>query len=213
MSRLFVPGGQSTSIEWWNRLLKTQLSCHLGENTLRSWSNLLWACNIYVGWSANMGFPGGSVIKNPPASVGDTGSIPGSGRSLRKGNGNALQNSFLGNPMDRGAWQATVPGVTESQTRLGDQTTTISQYTMLCSHWLEHMGLGRRHGLSSVPETFSGKVLHSHRQNFPSLEALIFRDPKVSFELELHPPPAHFGLLTLVDQQAKKEGLWWFCTM
>ena len=148
MSRLFVPGGQSTSIEWWNRLLKTQLSCHLGENTLRSWSNLLWACNIYVGWSANMGFPGGSVVKNPPASVGDTGSIPGSGRSLRKGNGNALQYSFLGNPMDRGAWQATVPGVTESQTRLGDQTTTISQYTKLCSHWLEHMGLGRRHGLS-----------------------------------------------------------------
>ena len=67
MSRLFVPGGQSTSIEWWNRLLKTQLSCHLGENTLWSWSNLLWACNIYVGWSANMGFPGGSVVKNPLA--------------------------------------------------------------------------------------------------------------------------------------------------
>ena len=67
--------------------------------------------------------------------------------------------------------------------------------------------------LSSVPETFSGKVLHSYKQNFPSLEALIFRGPKVSFELELYPPPAHFGLLILEDQQAKKEELWWFCTM
>lgn len=56
-------------------------------------------------------------------------------------------------------------------------------------------------------------VLQSHKQNFPGLEVLIFRGPKVSFELELQPPPAHFGLLILVDQQAKKEELWWFCTM
>ena len=66
-----------------------------------------------------MGFPGGSVVKNPPASAGNTGdasSIPGSGRSPGGGNGNPLQDSFLENPMDRGAWQATVHGVTKSQT-------------------------------------------------------------------------------------------------
>ena len=62
------------------------------------------------------GFPGGSVVKNPPANAGDAGSIPGSGRSLEEGNGNPLQYSCLGNPMDKGAWRATVPGVAKSQT-------------------------------------------------------------------------------------------------
>ena len=65
-----------------------------------------------------MGFPGGSVVKNPPASAGnaeDSGSIPGSGRSLGEGNGNPLQYSCLENPMDRGVWQAIVHGVTKSQ--------------------------------------------------------------------------------------------------
>ena len=50
------------------------------------------------------GFPGGSVVKNTPANEGDTGSIPGSGRSPGEGDGNPLQYSCLGNPMDRGAW-------------------------------------------------------------------------------------------------------------
>ena len=59
------------------------------------------------------GFPGGTVAKNPPANAGDLGSIPGSGRSLGKGNGNPLPNSCLGNPMDRGAWRATVHKVTK----------------------------------------------------------------------------------------------------
>ena len=45
-----------------------------------------------------MGFPSGSVVKNPPANTGDTGSIPGSGRSPGEGNGNPLQYSCLGNP-------------------------------------------------------------------------------------------------------------------
>ena len=51
-------------------------------------------------------FPGGSVVKNRPANsgdAGDTGSIPGSGRSPGERNGNPLQYSCLGNPMDRGA--------------------------------------------------------------------------------------------------------------
>ena len=50
----------------------------------------------------------GSVVKNPPASAGDTGLTPGSRRSPGEGNGNPLQYSWLGNAMDRGASQATV---------------------------------------------------------------------------------------------------------
>ena len=59
------------------------------------------------------GFPGGSVVKNMPANARDTGSIPGLGRSLGEGNGYPLQYSCLGNPIDRGTWQATVHGVTK----------------------------------------------------------------------------------------------------
>ena len=54
------------------------------------------------------GFTGGSVVKNAPANAGDAVSIPGSRRSPGEGHGNPLQYSCQGNPMDRGAWHATV---------------------------------------------------------------------------------------------------------
>ena len=57
-----------------------------------------------------MVLPGGLVVKNPPSNAGYTDLVPGSGRSSRDGNGNPLQYSCLENPMDRGAWQATVMG-------------------------------------------------------------------------------------------------------
>ena len=63
-----------------------------------------------------MGFPSGSVVKNPPANTGDMGLILGSGRSPGGGNGNPLQYSCPGNLMDRGAWWATVHGVKKNQT-------------------------------------------------------------------------------------------------
>ena len=63
------------------------------------------------------------MVKNPPANgeeTRDMGSIPGSERSPGGAHDNTLQNSCLGNPMDRGAWQAKVRGVTKSQTQLSD---------------------------------------------------------------------------------------------
>ena len=65
------------------------------------------------------GFPGGSVVKNPPANEGDTGdvgSILGLGKSPGGGNGNPLQCSCLENPSDRGAWWAAVSGVAQLDT-------------------------------------------------------------------------------------------------
>ena len=53
------------------------------------------------------------MVKNLPSNAGDVGSVPGLGRSPGEGNGNPLQCSCLGNPMDRGAWRATVHGVTK----------------------------------------------------------------------------------------------------
>ena len=68
------------------------------------------------------------VVKNPPANSGDArdlGSIPGSGRFPGEGNGNPLQYCCLGNPMDRGAWQATVHGVAKSD---------MTEHTCVCTH-------------------------------------------------------------------------------
>ena len=69
--------------------------------------------------SNNAGFPGVTVVKNPPANTGDTrdmGSIPGLGRSPGGGHGNSLQYSCIDNLVDRGALQATVHRVAQSRT-------------------------------------------------------------------------------------------------
>ena len=57
------------------------------------------------------------MVENLPANPGDEGLIPELGRSPGEGNGNPLQYSCLGNPMDRGAWQATVHGITKESNR------------------------------------------------------------------------------------------------
>ena len=75
------------------------------------------------GWGVGLGsnptfcvtIPDGSVVKNPSANGGDVDLIPGSGRSPGEGNGNPIQYSCLGNPMDRGAWWATIHEVAKSQ--------------------------------------------------------------------------------------------------
>ena len=66
------------------------------------------------------GFPGDWDSKESAYNVGDLGVIPGSGRSPGGGYGKPLQYSCLENPMDRGAWRATVDGVTKSWTKLSD---------------------------------------------------------------------------------------------
>ena len=71
------------------------------------------------------GFPGGSDSKASACNAGDLGLIPGLGRSPGEGNGNPLQYSCLENPMDGGAWWATVHGVAKSRTRLSHFTFTF----------------------------------------------------------------------------------------
>ena len=73
-----------------------------------------------------LGFPGDSMVKNLLVNAGNVGLIPGLERSPREGNGNPFQYSCLGNPMDRGAWQATFHGVPKSQTQLNNYTTTTT---------------------------------------------------------------------------------------
>ena len=80
-------------------------------------------------------FGGGSDGKASAYNAGDPGSIPGSGRSPGEGNGTPLQYSCLENPMDRGAWWATIHGVAKSQTRLNDFCVCVYVCeTVLCWH-------------------------------------------------------------------------------
>ena len=75
--------------------------------------------DYFIDHNKHLGFPDSTVVKNSPANAEDTRdtvSIPGLGRSPGVGNGNPLQCSCLENSMDRGAWQATVHGVTKSWT-------------------------------------------------------------------------------------------------
>ena len=67
----------------------------------------------FISLSLYLGFLGGSEVKNPPANAGDMGLIPVLGRSPGGGNGNLLQYSCLGNPMDRRAWRTMVHGLAE----------------------------------------------------------------------------------------------------
>ena len=77
-------------------------------------------------------FPGGSDGKASAYNAGDLGSIPGLGRSPGEGNGNPLQYSCLENPMDGGAWLATVHGVAKSRTRLSDFTVVMLSIFFIC---------------------------------------------------------------------------------
>ena len=82
----------------------------------------MFRANSLAPFDTSMGFPGGSEVKASACNAGDLGLIPQSGRSPGEGNGNPLQYSCLENPMDRGAWRATVHGVAKSRTRLSDFT-------------------------------------------------------------------------------------------
>ena len=73
-----------------------------------------------------MCFPGGSDVKESACNAGDSSSIPGSGRSPGEGNGNPPQYSCLENPMNGGAWRATVHRVTKSQARMSNFTHSLT---------------------------------------------------------------------------------------
>ena len=99
------------SISLW-LLILNKFSFRISECT----SPCTFTCNIY----AFVSFSVGSAVKNLPANVGDTGPTPASGRCPGEGNDNPLQYSCLWNPLDRGAWWATVYGVTKSWTPLSN---------------------------------------------------------------------------------------------
>ena len=93
-------------------------------------------------WFLRVTYPGASLVAQWPANAGEMGSIPSSERSPEEGNGNPLQYSCLGNPMDRRAFWATVHGIAKSQTWLRMYTTYIVRIVFLlwvlwtCRAWI-----------------------------------------------------------------------------
>ena len=111
---------------WWTGkpgMLQSMGSQRVRHNwaTELNWILLKWPYYPKQSTDLTQSLPGDSKVKNPPANAGDTGSIPGSGRCPRGGNGNLLQYSSLKNPMNRGAWRATVHTAAKSQIRLSYQ--------------------------------------------------------------------------------------------
>ena len=120
------------------------------------------------------GFAGGSVIKtlpDNPGVTGDSGSIPGSGRFPGIGNGHQLQYSCWENPMDRGAWWATVHGVAESWTRLDNCSHMYAQrlaiITSIIPNWYGSNALCQTSFLSHM-----GQILHGLRSSWPLISCL-----------------------------------------
>ena len=98
-----------------------QYISHVVREATKQEASFSWRACRFIASEGNNGFPGSSVVKkNPPANIGDVGSIPELGRSPAEGNGNPLQYSCLENSMDRGAWWAKVHGVAKSRTQLSD---------------------------------------------------------------------------------------------
>ena len=117
------------------------------------------------------------VGKNPPSNAGDIrdwSSIPGSGRSPRGGHGNLLQYSCLENPMDRGAWWATVNRLTKSKAWLSDISSvqSLSRVRLFVTPWTACPGLPVYHQLLELTQTHVHQVgdaiQPSHPLSFPS---------------------------------------------
>ena len=121
-----------------NRLPKVMFPTNLTDLRPRCGQVSAHSSQSAIRW----GFPSHTVVKNPPASAGgagDSGLIPELGRWPGKGNVNSLHYSCQENSMDRGAWWATIHGVTKSQTRLSDFTSLLPSLAFGSS--LNHSGI------------------------------------------------------------------------
>ena len=153
------------------------------------------------------------MVKNLPAMQEKLGSVPGSGRSPGKGNGNALQYSCLENPMDRESWRATVHGVEKESDTTEQLTLSLSleqfrQNLWICQQWRTvknrgaHFRVGREISLSRKGRTqllrwwpcmcsFLTNEFNCHRQNSPS--QTITAVPVTSWAVQLSPQSYSLG--------------------
>ena len=170
---------------WWTgkpgmlQLMGSQRVRHNWATEL-NWILLKWPYYPKQSTDLIQSLPGDSRVKNPPANAGDTGSIPGSGRCPRGGNGNPLQYSSLKNPMNRGVWRATVHAAAKSQIWLSYQIQFIS-VAQSCLTLCDPMdcstpGLPVQHQLPESTHTHihwvNDTIQPSHPLSSPSLPTL-----------------------------------------
>ena len=139
----------------------------LATQSTRMGRTMIWLKNLNLDYfrpNRFKGFPGGSDSKESACNVRDSGSIPALGRSPGEGSGNPLQYSCLENSMDRGAWRATVQGVTKSRTRWATNT-----HTHVGTHTHTHSFNGRREqtGSGHMSENSFSLNLQMNRKTYP----------------------------------------------
>ena len=127
--------GVTKSRTWlsdWTELNRLKYLKLMWKERKRKWLYQYWSgCQEKINWIRGwlfINFPGGSDSKASVYNAGDPGSSPGLGRSPVEGHDTLLQYYCLENPMDRGAWKATVYGVAKSRTLLSDFTFTFTFY-------------------------------------------------------------------------------------
>ena len=143
---------------------------------LRPEQNISYSYVIFTRCFFFLAVPRGSEVKTSASNARDLGLIPGLGRFPGEGNGNPLQYSCLENPMDGGAWQATVHGVAKSQTRLSDFTSlTWHIGSWFSNQWLNPYPLQWKLGvLTTVPPGGGLIFINFKKSNHASL--FIFRN-------------------------------------
>ena len=125
-------------------------ACFLTCDFISSWKHFFEIFSYSPHFSKEMTSLVVQTVKNQPALAGDMGSIPGSGWSLREGNGNPLQYSCLENPLDRGAWQATGYGVARVRHDLGWSNKNNNNNFLITGNKL--------HSASKIFPEFQGQV-------------------------------------------------------
>ena len=137
-----------------------------------------WVIKLYP---SGLSFPGGSEVKASAWNEGDPGSIPGSGRSPGEGNGNPLQHSCLENPMEGGAWCATVHGVPKSRTRLSDFTFTfhsgLSGSSPPCEISAANKSMHTAKALADVRNRFPQITSYTHNKEVVATDFLLLFRP------------------------------------
>ena len=137
--------------------MKVEEAWTIAENVLESKIEITWILSTQVSFGKVlqlMGFPRWLDCKESACNAGDLGSIPASGRSPGRGNGNPLQYSCLENSIDRGAWWATVHGVTKSQTRLSDNTQSFNYWQIFSLSLVSLFSIVRSSAISNALNIF-----------------------------------------------------------
>ena len=152
------------------------MGCHLSSLLLLKYPTCSFKKYIYL-FDCNRfgGFPGGSQGKECTYKAGDLNSIPGLGRSLGEGNGNSFQYSCLENSMDSiGSWQATVNGVTKSQTQLNDyhQALLAGCELLLAAYVIQVSDQGSNSAAPSPPALGAWNLHHWTTREVPLLYIL-----------------------------------------